>query len=198
MKLSFKLASAAGVSALILSMMTPAAFAATTVVISGNGSSSTNSVSVKNKNSVVVNQSNDTAVLTHVSSKAKTGGNSASYNTGGSSSVTTGDATSVVGVSVGGSTNSAVVSNCGCDVDTTVAITENGDRSYNHAYVKNRNWTSVDQSNSSLVETDVWSSASTGHNHANHNTDGDSTVDTGAALSAVTVDVSASSNTLNP
>lgn len=198
MNLSLRLAGAASASALILSMITPAAFAATNVVITGNGAKSFNSVSVKNKNGTVVNQSNNTAVFTGVSSSAKTGGNSASYNTGGNSSVTTGNATSVVGVTVGGSTNSATVSNCGCEADTTVVISDNGHRSFNNASVKNGNWLTVDQSNSTLVETEVWSSVSTGWNKANHNTNGDSTIDTGAATSAVTVDVSASSNTLNP
>lgn len=71
-----------------------------TALISGNGESSINSVTLKKKKTSEVKQKNRTEVLTGVLSKAKTGKNKAKNNTGGTVDVTTGNAVSTVDVSV--------------------------------------------------------------------------------------------------
>jgi len=71
-----------------------------TALISGNGESSINSVTLKKKKSSEVKQKNKTEVLTSALSKAKTGKNKAKNNTGGTVDVLTGNAVSAVTVDV--------------------------------------------------------------------------------------------------
>ena len=77
----------------------------TDVTIANNGALSTNTVNVKNSSTSSVTQSNSTVAETGIWTSASTGGNSSSFNTGGSNTISTGDATNLVGVTVGGSTN---------------------------------------------------------------------------------------------
>lgn len=77
-----------------------------TALISGNGESSINSVTLKKKKSSEVKQKNKTEVLTGVLSKAKTGRNKAKNNTGGTVDVLTGNAESTVDVLVTAPSNS--------------------------------------------------------------------------------------------
>ncbi len=198
MKKMFKLSGALATSALIASMIAPAAFAAT-VNISGNGAKSSNSVWLSNSNTTNVSQTNVSSVTTSIGSSASTGGNKANGNTGGDVSITTGDATSNVGVSVTGGGNEATLPSCLCDQPSDlINISDNGYRSRNHVGVRNRNRLDVDQTNISSVDTTVWSKAKTGKNTANHNTDGTTSIDTGWASSNVFVEVVNPSNTLNP
>ena len=69
-------------------------------LISGNGESSINSVTLKKEKTSKVKQKNKTEVLTGVLSKAKTGKNKAKNNTGGTVDVFTGNAVSTVTVDV--------------------------------------------------------------------------------------------------
>ena len=80
--------------------------AAEGALISGNGESTINSVTLKNKKTSEVKQKNKTEVLTGVLSKAKTGKNKAKNNTGGTVGVTTGNADSTVDVLVTAPSNS--------------------------------------------------------------------------------------------
>ena len=75
-------------------------------LISGNGESSINSVTLKKEKTSKVKQKNKTEVLTGVLSKAKTGKNKAKNNTGGTVDVTTGNAASTVDVLVTAPSNS--------------------------------------------------------------------------------------------
>ena len=187
------------IGSLFASVFATAAFADTTIDILGNGEHSHNSVNVTSSDTTKVGQSNSTNVSTNVNSSANTGGNNANDNTGGNVSIDTGKATSDVSVTVSGSSNTAQVSNCGCDpgnVDVTIA--ENGEHSSNKVKVKLEQLLSVTQKNHTYVDTWVWSRALTGKNKANGNTGGPVLVDTGKAHSTVDVHVFAPSNTLNP
>ncbi|OGH04595.1 MAG: hypothetical protein A2W22_05005 [Candidatus Levybacteria bacterium RBG_16_35_11] len=164
-----------------------------------------------NKNSVEVKQINKSFVLTGVLSVAGTGGNTITGGTntwnkwhqdengGGDAKIITGDAKSVVKVTVGGSSNEATVDPCGCTpVTPTPEITGNGYGSHNSVTITTSNSTEVTQVNKSAIITLVGSIAGTGGNTISGNTGGDATINTGDATSKVTVEVTGSSNSLNP
>lgn len=84
-----------------------------TVVISGNGSGSNNTVNVSQSEACRITQSNNTNVVTNVNSSSSTGGNNIIGNVVSSIiSIITGNATSFTSVSFFGSTNSSS-SDCG-------------------------------------------------------------------------------------
>jgi hypothetical protein len=185
--------------------MATVAFADVTAEISGNGSGSTNTIYIKNKSNCKVYQKNSTAVLTEIESSASTGGNTANGNTGGDVTIDTGNATSTVGVSVEGSTNTAsnpCCCQCGqCEsqpAEQTALISGNGESSINTATLIKKKTSDVKQRNRTEVGTGVLSKAKTGRNKAKNNTGGTVDVTTGNAVSTVTVDVFAPSNSLNP
>ncbi len=200
MNLTYKIGSGIAAAALITSLFTTVAFANTVAEISGNGSGSINKIKVTNNNSTTVTQTNTSIVVTEVVSSAHTGSNEANNNTGGTTSIYTGAATSDVAVTVYGGTNTASVSPCGCQregVDSAL-IFGNGSDSKNTIKLKNSNTTSVGQSNSLSVGTEVYSKAKTGKNKANGNTGAGAGITTGDSLSIVGVTVHPVSNTLNP
>lgn len=198
MQKMIKISSAIASGALIASLLAPAAFASD-VTITGNGNKSTNTVILGTTNNTTVSQSNTTVVNTSINSTASTGGNSASKNTGGSNGISTGAATSTVGVTVVGGGNTATVDPCGCDdPDTTVLISDNGNKSKNKVVNKNTNNLIVGQANVTVVNTGVNSKAKTGNNKSNKNTGGANTIGTGPADSTVDVLVVSPANTLNP
>lgn len=196
-KANLKYTTAVAVASLAASIFAPSTFAATNVNINHNGAKSTNVVVAASSNKTTVNQTNNTVVSTNVSAKSNTVGNTVKNNTGGSSTVTTGNATTKVGVTVGGSTNSATLPNCDCDKDTTVDVNHNGAKSKNGVVLLQSNKLKVSQNNNALVLTNVDAKANTGKNKAKGNTDGDTSVTSGHANTEVTVGVTGASNELN-
>ncbi len=195
--LKTRIAAAAASSALILSMMAPAAFADTTAEISGNGSDSNNDIAVTNKDSSTINQTNNTTIGINVTSSANTGGNKANDNTGGDVSIDTGAAVSTVGIAVMGSSNTAAQSDCGCPQGSdNVKISGNGTNSDNTVTVKNKKKKTVNQTNNTTIGASVTSKAKTGKNKAKNNTGGTTSVTTGDATSEVGIAVEAPSNTI--
>lgn len=81
--------------------------------------------------------------------------------------------------------------------DTTIDISGNGNGSINNVTVDNNSTIDVNQTNSFSVGLDINSSAKTGKNHANNNTGGNVTIETGNATSNVIVNVTGGSNTAN-
>lgn len=77
-------------TALLASIITPQAFADTIIRISGNGSRSDNSVSIRRNSSFSVSQSNSADIENTVRMFVSTGGNHANDNTGGRVSVHSG------------------------------------------------------------------------------------------------------------
>lgn len=195
---SSKLGAAVAMAIVIASTMASAALADTTVDVSGNGVNSTNNVTVNNTNNTTVNQTNNSTIVTDVDAESSTGGNNANYNTGGDVNITTGDANTKVKVSVGGSTNSAVLPDCICNTtNNSVNVTDNGVDSNNTVNLKNKNNLTVKQKNNTVVVTDVDAKSKTGKNSANYNTGPGSTgISTGNATTKVKVKVTGSSNTL--
>ena len=181
-------------------MLTPTAsvFAATTLEISGNGSSSNNDVQVERANETTVVQSNSAVVSNNVSSNSSTGGNKANDNTGGDVMIHTGDATSLVNVENNLNSNTAKVACCD-QGDVTAKISGNGSNSDNEIEIetshrKDTNSTQVFQDNNANVVNKIDGEAKTGENDANRNTGGDVTVRTGDAMAKVDVSTTANAN----
>lgn len=196
-KFSPKLSAAVAMAVVFASTLVPVAFADTMVDVSGNGANSTNNVTVSNTDKMSVKQTNNSTIVTDVNASSNSGGNNANYNTGGDTSIMTGDASTKVKVSVGGSTNSAVLRDCTCKTpDNTVNVMDNGADSTNTVDVTNKNKLTVKQKNYSYIVTGVNAKSKTGKNDANSNTGGSTGISTGNATTNVKVKVTGSSNTL--
>ncbi len=201
MRLSYKIGSALATSALLGSLLAPAAFAQSNVVVSTNGVSSTNSVTLDSTCVSTVDQTNTATINATVNSNANTGNNQANLNTGGGVSVTSGAANSSANLSVTGSSNTATApSCCGCSTGLgDVTVDRNGVNSNNTVNTTNTAVTAATQANKLRLTATVRSRARTGHNTANLNTGtGLKTVTSGGAISGAGLSVSGSSNTLTP
>lgn len=99
MNLKQKITTSLATGAILLSSISPAAFAAKSVYISGNGASSDNTVSVSQNSRTNVSQSNDARISNTVNTNSNNGGNSAGSNTGGDVRIVTGSAGTHVGIS---------------------------------------------------------------------------------------------------
>lgn len=199
MQFKYRIATAISAGAIMMNLMAPAAFASTTVEISGNGSKSNNTANVTNNETVNVTQNNTLNVTTTINSVASTGGNKASGNTGGDVSVKTGNANSTASLNVTAGHNLAVYGECGCEQsDDSITIKDNGRKSDNKSIVNNTKKKTVSQKTKATVTAGVFSKAKTGKNKANDNTNGTVDVDTGDSDSAAIVDVTGPSNVISP
>ncbi len=178
----------------------PSVFAATTLEISGNGSSSDNDVKVARSSETTVVQSNSANVTNNVSSNSSTGGNKANYNTNGDVMIRTGDASSDVTVKNTLNSNTAKVDCCD-QGDITAKISGNGSDSDNNIdlgsgryHAGDKTEIQVFQDNNANVNNYVDSHAKTGDNDANRNTNGDVTVRTGDATATADVSTTANAN----
>jgi len=182
-------------------ILTPTVSAATSLEISGNGSSSDNDVKVERSNATTVVQSNSAVVTNNVSSNSSTGGNKANDNTGGDVMIKTGDASS--DVTVENTLNSNIAKVDCCDQgDISAKISGNGSDSENeidlgsgHGRRSHSDKTEIQvfQDNTAEVTNEVDSTAKTGGNDTKRNTGGDVIVRTGDATA--TADVSTTANT---
>lgn len=186
------LVTAIATGAVLLSTVTPVF--ATEITVSGNGSSSDNTVKLNQDNDVHVDQDNDAHISNDIDVTANTGGNRASGNTGGNTTVTTGDAGSTVSVDNTANKNVANVDSCNCTGDTTVKVARNGHGSNNTVNLDSDNNVRVDQDNDASIHNDVDSTANTGRNRANDNTGGDVRVTTGDASTTTAVSNAANYN----
>lgn len=198
MKLQYRLGTAIASTALMFNLLAPAAFADTTVDISGNGSNSDNNVSVNNTSNATINQSNNLTVGLNINSTASTGGNKANGNTGGDVSIDTGNANSTVNITVLGGSNEATIEGCGCNGATdNITVADNGSNTTNNATVKNKKDLTAKQKGNTTVGANVNSKTKTGKNKAKNNTNGTVNVTTGNSTSNVSANVTAGNNTLN-
>lgn len=198
MNFKYRIGTAIASSALMFNLLAPAAYADTTVEISGNGNNSTNDVNVTNNNTTNVTQNNSFTVELNITSKASTGKNSANNNTGGNVDIFTGDASSTVDVTVKGGNNTVNAQSCPCNTTDNVTVSGNGNGSNNTANVTNKsNQTANQTTNATVKVKKLKSKAKTGKNNASGNTNGTVNVTTGNATDNVTVNVTAPSNTLN-
>jgi hypothetical protein len=186
------LVTAAAAAAMLLNSALPA-FAATDLIISGNGDSSDNYAQVKLEQNTSVVQTNETSINNDIDANASTGGNSASRNTGGDNTVDTGNASTVVNVENTANSNVAEV-DC-CDLgDTNVEISGNGVDSDNDVKLKDEGSTTVVQDNTAKIYNDIDADARTGYNSSDRNTGGSSSVYTGDAEVGVGVSTVANAN----
>ena len=197
-RLIYKAGTAIATAALLASTFAGAALADTTAEISGNGASSTNTITTENSCSATVIQKNKTYVGVDATVVANTGGNEANSNTGSGVTTDTGNATASTTVSVGGSSNTATPPNC-CECNggpTDATISGNGSGSTNDVTTTNVADTLVVQKNKTKVKVYAKVKAKTGKNKANNNIGGTVNTDTGTAGATLGVSVTPSSNTL--
>lgn len=167
----------------------------TTVNVTGNGSHSDNDVKLNNNSTVNVSQANEANVSNNVNTTSNTGKNHTNDNTGGDVSVSTGDANSHVSVSTAANANVANVGGSGNGGgETSIVIAGNGSHSDNDVRLYDNPSLTISQANVADIYNDVNTKLTTGKNHANDNTGGDVTVETGNAKSNVGIDNMANFN----
>lgn len=193
-KFQKRIASAIAAGSLLLNTALPVLAQTTTLVITGNGAESNNTVDVDQTASTTVVQSNTANISNTVDANADTGKNDANGNTGGSVSITTGDASTGVAISNTANSNVADVNGC-CAVDVDVEVSGNGYGSENEAELDLNTDTSVFQTNYAKIKNDVDADSDTGKNDANWNTGGDVSINTGDATTEVLIHNKANSNT---
>lgn len=199
MTIRTKITAGLSAAAMFSAIVAPAAFADTTVDISGNGADSTNTVGIASSDSETLIQKNTTNVITTINAKSNTGGNKASGNTNGGVTISTGDATTEVAVVVGGGSNDATLPDCGCTpANLDVTVSGNGEGSSNTVSKTSAKSKVTKQKNKTTVAATVTAKSKTGKNKANKNT-GPGTVDitTGESNTSVGVQVDGPTNTLN-
>lgn len=192
-----KLGTAIATAAMFASVMTPVAFADTTITVSGNGKDSDNDVKVENERRVEVSQTNVTKVGTFVSQVGNSGDNTCSGNTGGDCTVNTGKVTNKVNVTVqGGNNNATLPDPCDCDEDVTVEVKNNGKGSETDVDVENENKTKVGQFGGTFVFTGASQYGDSGNNKVKDNTSkwSDNKVKTGKVKNKLNVSVQAGNN----
>lgn len=171
-----------------------AVFAETTsLVITGNGSGSTNTTTVAVQNATQVVQENTANITNSVNADSSTGSNSANRNTSGAVAIDTGNASTGVAVSNTANSNVAHVDGC-CETDASVEISGNGEGSDNDADLTLGTSTGLYQINNADIRNTVNADSSSGNNDAGRNTGGDVTITTGNAETAVLVENTANSN----
>ncbi|MBI2031181.1 MAG: hypothetical protein HYT08_01065 [Candidatus Levybacteria bacterium] len=146
--------------------------------ISGNGSSSNNTVEANVSTTTTVEQSNEAQITNNVDANADTGNNNASSNTG-DANIQTGSIDSTTNINNQNiNQNTAVVDGCGCGSGVNVKIDGNGVNSANSINLNISNIANVNQQNSANITNNVNVSANTGRNDTNFN-NGDITIKTG-------------------
>lgn len=180
----------------------------------GNGTNSTNTAEVDTNNSSDTLQTNTAEVTNDLNLASVSGDNDASYNTGVDSTIVTGDANTTATVINGVNTNidgvavvefnvddthtgdivlafptasGCTATVCGTNGNLTAGNVGNGSNSTNEASIDATNEDTTFQSNTADVTSDLVLIADSGHNDANYNTGGDSSITTGDANVVATV-----------
>lgn len=195
MILNKKLATAISTGAILIQTLTPMALADTTVLNTGNGSASTNSIDLTQTHSSTVDQTNSAHISNNVHSNNNTGDNTASDNTGGMVTIDTGNASSDTSIRNLANKNIAT-GGCGtCGNDQTRAENSgNGSFSSNDIDVNKSTSADVSQSNSADFYNTVHSDNNTGFNDANRNTGDGARILTGHAADSVDISNTANAN----
>lgn len=183
-----KYSALATVSLFAVSLVIPTGAMAEEIVleIEGNGSGSSNEVSVTTQAQTTVTQTNDMQVTNNVDAGANTGENLANSNTLGTVGIVTGDAT--VDVNIANSGNTSTVSTDCCNGGTTgaIVISGNGAYSQNSVNASLHNGINVSVFNNANITNSVNGKAITGKNDANYNL-GDVFIKTGSITARETI-----------
>jgi hypothetical protein len=167
------------------------------VNISGNGSSSENSVTKLTCDDIAVFQDNYANLNNFINANAKTGYNDVNGNTGGDVAVSTGAAGASILVDNMANANIANIGGAadGSEDDTAdTAITGNGSFSLNNVSLFENRLVSVVQENVAFMKNKVDAEAVSGKNDVNDNTNGSVLLGTGAVLADVAIDNTANFN----
>ena len=148
------------------------------IVVTDNGSGSTNEVSTQVETTTTVEQTNVANVSNDISVKSVTGDNSASGNTGGEVGIETGDA--VQNVTVENTLNSSIVETECCPQDVNMTISGNGTDSENEIDLDVENKTYIAINQTANITNTIQGYANTGGNTANDNSGGSVSIDTGS------------------
>src|SRR3972149_4271398 len=147
------------------------------IVISGNGSESSNEVIIQSSQTTTVTQENNADISSNVEMSSNTGGNTIENNTGGGVGVVTGDA--IENLEIENSVNSSSVEGPCCPSDISAEISGNGEESTNNIAIENQAAINISISQTANVENNVQGTANTGENKANDNTGSGVLIDTG-------------------
>jgi hypothetical protein len=169
------------------------------VKISGNGDDSYNKVELdvnedQKDPAIYVGQSNLANVSNYVDAYAKTGYNDAKSNTGGDVEILTGNALTGVDIKNLLNSNSAIVGGEGGAPSISAQILGNGVDSYNKIDLDFEHEILVMQDNTANLTNDVFAKSVSGFNDANRNTGGGVSIDTGDAVTDVSIDNMANFN----
>lgn len=191
-----RIASILASGAMLFNVVGPVA--ATELVVSGNGDSSTSNINFNVNGGTSVTQSNTADVYNEVHASASTGNNDASRNTGGAVTVDTGDAETDVAVTNSVNSNVAEVDCCATLDNVDILIDGNGADTTNSVDLDMNDdegpAVSVEQWNVAELTNKVHANADTGRNNANRNTGADVSVDTGSASTGVALLNTANAN----
>lgn len=149
--------------------------------ISDNGSRSINTIISRRTDTTVNTQVNKARTTNKVDVDVDSGSNNVSKNTGGDNEVDTGDLK--VGVGIVNEINDNVMESddCGCpEDDSSVNISDNGERSKNTVKETTTNTEVDSQVNDARTTTKVDVDASSGSNRLRSNTGGSNTTQTGS------------------
>ena len=172
-----------------------AAFADTTLTVTGNGADSNNGVVTSVSQTTTVNQNNNANFTNNISGNANTGDNDANKNTGGDVNVKTGDSSVDVSVSNSANQNQAAIDCCASNGNTTVTVSGNGADSDNAVQHNSESKNSVNQNNNANFDNNIkYIDSETGNNDASKNTGGNVSVETGDASVKVAVSNWANAN----
>lgn len=190
---SIRITTAIATGAVLLSSVAPA-FAADTLVVTGNGKDSTSNVAVSENNSNVVSQTNTAVINNNTTVNTNTGNNKANDNLG-DVHLTSGDANANVNVSNSANNNVANVPGCGsCSGGgTNVVIGQNLQGSTNNVGLSQNNSNVLFQTNAAQVANNTNINTNTGNNKANDNL-GDVHMTSGATNANVNAKTSVNSN----
>lgn len=148
--------------------------------ITGNGAYSNNELELAVEKETALVQENAARVVNNVDSFGATGWNDANDNTGGEVRILTGDAKAETIVDNMVNFNAADI-DCGCVLDTTAKIADNGSESENEISAEIVDGREVFQDGTASLDNDADAKAKTGANDANYNT-GDSELNLDPAI----------------
>lgn len=151
------------------------------IAITGNGSDSSNEISITQSQDTNASQNNDASVNNDISISTNTGDNSASDNTNGDTAIKTGN--TEVKTNISNNVNNSVASTTCCPTIThsygsQAVISGNGAGSNNNFSANNTNTATVAVNNNASITNNISGYANTGSNTANDNS-GDVLITTG-------------------
>ena len=154
--------------------------------ISGNSSSSQNTIDATVNTSTTVQQSNDAQITNDVNSNSNTGGNQTSSNSG-DANIQTGSVDNTTNVNNQNiNVNFVESEECGCNGSTAAEISANGSDSINNLSLTFANTANISQGNSAQITNNSQTYGNTGNNQANSN-NGDVTIKTGNIVSLISI-----------